>query len=401
MERYDVIVVGAGPAGSSAAKTAAQKGLKVLLLEKNPAPGMKVCAGGIRPSVVRHLDIDDDVIEREIDGFRFISPWLNEAEVSLKPEKAYTVYRSKFDKWLAETATSHGSELKVNTEVLDVSVDDEVTVTAKTRGRTRQFGCTILIAADGVNSKITRKFGIIDDIAKFNSSMMVCKQYELQLDNHSIASLIGDNMEFYFSKLIANRGYGWIFPKDGGVTVGIGQGASERTNVSEHLDYFMKKHTLARKKLKSAKITSVGSACLPFHGFARKPYAKGILAAGDSAGFVMPFTGEGIYYAIRSGEFAAEVAAEAHSCWDNSEHTLRNYKELCDAAFGADLMLERWVHSNFNACGNRRRELLIELLKNEDELSGALINMFSRQKKPTRRQALEIALRVYPRFALS
>lgn len=401
MERYDVIVVGAGPAGSSAAKTAATKGLKVLLLEKNPAPGMKVCAGGIRPSVVRHLDIDDVVIEREIESFRFVSPWLNEAIVDLKPQKAYTVYRKKFDRWLAEMAVSRGAELKLNTEVLDVSVGDEVTVSASTRGRTKHYGCTVLIAADGANSRITRKFGIIENTPKFNRDMMVCKQYEMALGNSQIDSLIDGHMEFYFSKLIAYNGYGWIFPKDNAVTVGVGQAASARTNVSERLDYFVKKHPLAKKKLKNAKITSTGSACLPFHGFSKKPYAKGILAAGDCAGFVMPFTGEGIYYAIRSGEFAAEVAADAHSCWDNSERALRRYKELCDAAFGADLMLEMWVHSNFSGYGNRRRELLVELLKNESELSEAMVNMFSRQKKPTRKQALEIALRLYPRFALS
>jgi len=401
MERYDVIVVGAGPAGSSAARVASTKGLKVLLLEKNPAPGMKVCAGGIRPAVVRHLDIDDGIIERELESFRFISPWLNEAVVNLAPQKAYTVYRHKFDKWLAEMAVSHGAELKVNTEVIDVSVGDDVTVTATTRGKTKQYGCNILIAADGVNSSITRKFGIIDNIPKFNSSMMVCKQYEMALSNSQIDSLIDGHMEFYFSKLIAYNGYGWIFPKDNAVTVGIGQSASEHTNVSERLDYFVKKHPLAKKKLKGAKITSVGSACLPFHGFSKKPYAKGILAAGDCAGFVMPFTGEGIYYAIRSGEFAAEVAADAHSCWDNSERTLSRYKELCDAAFGADLRLERWVHSNFNSCGNRRRELLIDLMKNDSELSKAIVNMLARQKKPTREQTLRIALALYPRFALS
>lgn len=398
MERYDIIVVGAGPAGSSAAKTAAQKGLKVLLLEKNPAPGMKVCAGGIRPSVIRHLDIDDEVIEREIDGFRFISPWLNEAEVSLKPEKAYTVYRSKFDKWLAENAVSHGAELRMNTEVTDVSVDEDVVVTATSKGRAKKFGCSILIAADGVNSKITRKFGIINNIPKFNRRIMVCKQYEMKLPNRQIDELIQDNMELYFSKTISYRGYGWIFPKDNAVTVGIVQSPSERINVSEHLDNFLREHPTARKKLKNAKITSEGTGCLPFSGFVKKPYARGIIAAGDCAGFVMPFTGEGIYYAIRSGEFAAEVAADAYSCWDDSERRLRKYRQMCGEAFGADMLLEKWANSNFTGCGNRRRELLVDLIDTDPQVARVVVDLFSRQNKLTSREAIEILLKNSPRL---
>ena len=367
----DVIVVGAGPAGSTAAAYLAQAGVDVLLLEKTAFPREKVCGDGLTPRAVRQLirmgvDIDEPgwVKNRGLrivgGGHRLEMPW---PDLASYPGHGLVRTRLDFDDILARHAQKAGAQLfertAVTGPVLDETTGRIVGVTAKPvdpespGAKGRQAGgevtyrAPIVLAADGNSTRLSLAMG---RGKRDDRPMGVAVRTYYTSPRHD-----DDWLESWLelwdgepgnSSLLP--GYGWIFGVGDG-TVNVGLGVLNTSSAFQHVDY----KDLLRRWLDQTpeewgirehnRTQPVRGAALPM-GFNRKPhYADGMLLVGDAGGMVNPFNGEGIAYAMESGEMAAEVVTQALSRTTQSGHerALQGYVTALDQRYGGYYTLGR------------------------------------------------------------
>ena len=344
----DAIVVGAGPAGSSAAYWLASAGLDVLLLEKAAFPREKVCGDGLTPRGTRALvDIGIDTSEaagwRHNKGVRVVAEGmrvhLNWPELSSFPLHGTVRPRADLDALLASRAVKAGAHLHEHTAVTDLVIDraGRVGGVAATCGPEKRDVCyraPVVLACDGASGRLARYLGLHRNdkrpmgvaVRRYYTSPRTDDDY---LEIHTLDD----------PRLMP--GYGWIFGMgDGTVNVGLGALNSSagfgktpyRAMLTRWVD-----GTPEGWGLREA--TAVGptrGAGLPM-GFNRTPhYSRGMLLVGDSAGSANPLTGEGIPYAIESGKFAAEavVQALARPAGSQRERALHAYPARMAAEWG-------------------------------------------------------------------
>ncbi len=303
--KYDVIVVGAGPAGSSAARFAAQSGASVLMLEKDREVGVPVrCAEGVgEKGVLTVLDkLEPEWIEQKITGVMLYSPSGLEVKVDSK-EVGYVLNRKRFDQGLAELAAKEGAEIITKAYVYDLILKDGKVAGVKVKhlGNEYEILADIVIGADGVESRVGRWAGLKTRVPM--KDMETCAQYTAQN-----IDLDENYCHFYFSSSIAPKGYLWVFPKGEGlanVGLGISGEASKDKSVYQYLDEFMKEYFP-----NAAIITTVvgGDPCSLEQD---KIYADGLMLVGDAARQVNPVSGGGIVNGMVAGKFAGMVAGKA------------------------------------------------------------------------------------------
>jgi len=339
--KYDVIVVGAGPGGSSAAKECAENGLKVALLEKCPQPGMKVCAGGVDSRIIQDFGIDDSVIQYHTKKHVSISP--SGKRRMIENIDSAVVNRKDFDLYLAERAINAGATLLTSTYCLGVKKEGNqiVGVNAKTPKGTMKIFAKIVIAADGFYSITARSAGLMPKYSPSDIGLTVqCETY-VKHEN----DIETDTKYFFYGSDISPCGFGWIYPKKHGYTVGLGSLASyvKKSLLSRNLHYFINEHPIASKILsKTFSKSKIQAACLPLR-LSPKICDNGILVVGDAAGQVSPLGGNGIYYSMNAGKLAGEVATEALTEDDVSQSKLRKYEELFLFKFGDKLRSQRKI----------------------------------------------------------
>jgi geranylgeranyl reductase family protein len=350
----DVIVVGAGPAGSATAFYLAQAGLDVLLLEKTRFPREKVCGDGLTPRAVRSLitmgiDTTEEKGWLRNRGLRVIGGGvrleLDWPDLATYPNYGLTRTRLDFDQMLATAAAGAGAVLHTRTNVTGPIFDRSgrvvgVSATGPDK-EPLEFNAPLVIAADGVSGRFALALGL----AKREDRPLgvAVRQYfrsELRHDDEYLESWIELRSREHPDKLLP--GYGWIFGLgDGRVNVGLGvlnsSAAFGNTNYRNLLadwlagtpeDWGMADPANADGKPQGA--------ALPM-GLNRVPhYTRGVMLVGDSGGMVNPFNGEGIAYAMESGELAAEVAVQAlaRSSGTARERALAHYPAELKARYG-------------------------------------------------------------------
>ncbi len=362
----DVIIVGAGPGGSTAASYLARAGVDVLVLEKSAFPREKVCGDGLTPRAVRQLvklgiDLDEAGWIRN-HGLRIVGgghqievPWPDLAEY---PSYGLVRTRLDFDAILVQHAQKLGARLEERTAVtgpvLDESTGRIVGVTARRiddagrkSGAELTFTAPIVIAADGNSSRLGLAMGLPK---RDNRPLGVAVRTYYTSPRH------GDDwleswLELWDGEPGASDllpGYGWIFGVGDG-TVNVGLGILNTSKAFQHVDYKdllvrWLEHTPDAWGLREPNRTQpIQGAALPM-GFNRKPhYANGMLLVGDSGGMVNPFNGEGIAYAMESGEIAAEVVTQALSRTTRTGHeqALTGYVSALDSRYGGYYTLGR------------------------------------------------------------
>ena len=326
MIETDVIVVGSGPAGSSAAKHTALGGAKVILIDKKSEIGApKRCAEGVSIQGLEHLGIEPSPrwVTQEIEGVRLVAPdgtdvWLTKDEVQL-PEAGYILERKVFDKHMAMDAARAGAEIKIKTLVTGVEkINDGYIVETESMGEKIDYKCKILIAADGPEGHVARWAGLKP--AAKAKEMESGVQYEMCNVEFERPGVI----EFYFGS-VAPGGYVWIFPKgDDIANVGLAilPHKAEKT-AKEYLDDFIANSPY----LKNAQAVELNVGGDPVGGMTKKLYDNNILVCGDAAGQVNPLTGGGIISGMRGGMCAGQVAAQAIK-EDCSKKFLKQYDEM-------------------------------------------------------------------------
>ncbi|MBU7047156.1 MAG: geranylgeranyl reductase family protein [Theionarchaea archaeon] len=339
----DVIVVGAGPAGSMAAQAVAEKGYSVTVLEKGPLRREKPCGGAVSDRVEKEfgLNPEDKFWDRQCKGVTLCSPHNRTASLTSDETLAYLVMRETFDYYLVEKAQKKGVKFVDNTFV------EPFLKNGKVRGvKTKEeiIESDIVIACDGTPSTFARKLGIYRGNDRNQAATY---QYQMKMDNKEIEEKIGNNIEIYFGHHWVPYGYTWIFPKDGKVTVGNGTWFRAfkkfKINMKECLNTFINKHPVASLKLENAEILYPQSAMIGFTGISNPMYLDNIMIAGDAAGFVSLPTGEGIYYSMVSGRIAGEVAGKALNKKDTTRRVLKEYEKRTSKEIGADMKWGPWI----------------------------------------------------------
>lgn len=323
----DVIVVGAGPAGSAAAFHCASAGLDVLLLEKSEFPRDKVCGDGLTPRAVAEL-VRMGLPIREQDGWirtkglrvlggghRLELAW---PELSSYPSYGLAKSRMSLDHTLADHARAAGAKLLERTNVTGALRDERtgrVTgVAAKTVEGEATYRAPVVIAADGVSARLATGMGLEK---RMDRPMGVAVRTYFRTPRHDDAWM-ESHLELWDGvphKSNLMPGYGWIFALgDGTANVGLGSVAS--TAAATKVDYrslFAKWMANAPAEWEFTPDTQVGpvrGAALPM-GFNRGPlYGNGLMLVGDSAGMISPFNGEGIAYGLQAGRVAADAIAQ-------------------------------------------------------------------------------------------
>ncbi|MBI5681332.1 MAG: NAD(P)/FAD-dependent oxidoreductase [Methanobacterium sp.] len=329
----DVLVVGAGPAGSSAAKHAALNGAKVLMIEKKSEIGApKRCAEGVSKDGLIKLGIEPSSrwITSEIDGIRMVSPggtdvWLTEDTVKL-PEMGYVVERKVFDKFMAMDAARAGADIMLKTLAKGLEIKDgHAFVKAEKMGEEFEIKAKLVIGADGPESRVGRWGGLKTAIKpKHMESGAQFEMVGVEMQNPNA-------LEFYFGS-VAPGGYAWVFPKgDDIANVGLAV-ISTLTEKSayEHLVEFAK--TCPTTKNATAVELNIGGD--PVGGILKKIATDNVMVVGDAAGMVNPLTGGGIISGMQGGLIAGEIAAAAIKEDDVSEKRLVEYEKRCEKELG-------------------------------------------------------------------
>ena len=367
----DVIVVGAGPSGSTAAYYLAQAGLNVLLLEKSRFPRDKVCGDGLTPRAVKSLvamgiDVSEEAGWLRNKGLRVIGgglrlelPW---PELSSYPGYGLVRTRASLDEQLARRAQAAGAKLIEGANVSGPLLDDDgqiigVTVEAEDESKSKStdpeversvappqtFRARVVVAADGNSSRLSVAMGLRK---RDDRPLGVAVRTYYRSPRHD-----DDYLESWLDLWDGDRllpGYGWIFGMGDG-TSNVGLGLLNTSTAFGNTDY----RALLKRWLRSMpeewgyveenRTEPVRGAALPM-GFNRTPhYHRGLLLAGDAAGMVNPFNGEGIAYAMESGEILARVVAQAlaRPTAAELERVLRSYPDALQDAYGRYYTLGR------------------------------------------------------------
>jgi len=324
-KEYDVIIVGAGPAGLASAKSCAENNLKTLLVEEHPAIGTPVqCGEALARFVFEKLGMEPE--GNEIKKIEVFSPNRKKAEIIFpEPSLFLVIERKRFEKQLAMKIANIGANILTKTSAVDVIKENGFIKGAilERFGEKIRIKSKIVIDASGPNAVIARKSGlkIYTESGRFDS----CAQF--QMSNIKIEK---STAEMYFGSF-APGGYVWIFPKgDGAANVGIGINGGEGNKALGHLRNFIEKD----ERLKNGSIIEMNAGIVPVGGVIKKMVSNGLIVAGDAARMVNPLTGGGMRFAFRAGEIAGKIASDALKAGDFSEKKLSEYEKLWDKEFG-------------------------------------------------------------------
>jgi geranylgeranyl reductase family protein len=336
MERFDAIVVGAGPAGSTAALRLARGGAQVLLLDRERFPRDKPCGGGLTQRAVRQLPVSvEPVVEEVVDrfelGFRYRWRFERGGEAPL----VLMTQRRRLDAYLAERAAEAGAHFRDGQRVTELEL-----------GRTEpvvRFGgqaaaAPLVIGADGVNG-ISAKFvgpGKRNHGVALEGNVPYVHAREERWRGRAVV-VLGT----------VPGGYSWVFPKGDHVNVGIGGWESEGPRLRKHLE-----RACAAYGLPFGRLEGVRGYRLPMRGRADAAFSGRVALVGDAAGLVDPLSGDGIYEALLSARLAAEsgldlLAGRRNSLEPYGERLARELDPLMSASWSAKLAFDRFPRLAF------------------------------------------------------
>ncbi len=325
--RYDVVVIGAGPAGSVAARFAAENGASVLMLERDREPGIPVrCAEGVSHNgIAPFIDIDQRWIAAKIDVAKLHSP-NGETAIMRNNGTGYVLERRIFDTALCELAAEKGALLVTKADALDLVWENDKIIGVKYKylGEIRTVKCDIVIGADGVESRVGRWAGI--DTSLRLEDIDTCVQYTL-----AGIDVEKDTCEFYFGKEVSPGGYVWIFPKSdhtANVGIGIAGHLAHEKGPKEFLDEFM------QKRFPNATVTYTVYGGVPTAAALKELVKDNVMIVGDAAHQVNPITGGGIVQAMIAARSAGKVAAEAVKQKRFDAKFLKKYTKEWDKTLG-------------------------------------------------------------------
>lgn len=362
MQQYqsDVLVVGAGPAGSMTAKTVAELGLDVIFIEEHETPGTPVfCGEGLSINGIKNAGLEPvaPYVCQQITTARVVAPNGNTVDLHAMDWTGYTLDRSEFDKALAENAVKAGAKLMTKVSATGVIKEGEqiVGVKAIKDGKEIEFRAKVVIGADGHWSIIRRSAGL----ANYFDDWVTCAQYKLSgLDLEDSAV-----NEFWIGEIYAPGGYAWVFPKSKKVAnVGVGVRDKHTKPAVEYLKDFVANDP----RFRNAKIEMKNGGICPVSGTLDRIVMDGLILTGDSAGQLIPMTGAGLHCSIQSGKMAGRTAVAAIKEGDVSEERLSAYRVEFDEYWGRRIIEAGKVLNMLDKFNDEDLDILAEVISHKD-----------------------------------
>ena len=340
---FDIVIVGAGPAGSSAAYEVARNASSVALLEKESVVAETVRTSGVTwVKDAKSFGIPEDCYN-PIKNYSFCSP-SNTVTISDDVAKAAVLDVRKTYRHLAKQAQESGAKLFTDTNVTDVITDDQkrpIGVIAKSAGKEIKFHAKVVIDCSGFQSVVGKMLGLITQWERFGAGA----EYEVRAEN------VDDKTWWLMvGQKYSPAGYAWIFPVGGDIVrIGVGVGKPESdVDPTERLNELMENREGPIKDLGAITKIEFHYGLIPNDGLSRKTVYDNLILVGDSAGHANPLVLEGIRYAIRFGRVAGRVASDAVKNDDTSENALKPYetdwkKAIESKINSASKVQNRWI----------------------------------------------------------
>jgi electron transfer flavoprotein-quinone oxidoreductase len=356
-EKFDAIVVGAGPSGNTAAYTLAKAGLKVLQIERGEYPGSKNVQGAILyadalekviPDFRDDAPLERHVIEQRVwvlDDNSFVGTHYRSDDYNKPPYNRYTIIRAQFDKWYSGKVRAAGALLICETTVDELLMDGKRCIGVRCDRQGGEVYADVVILADGVNSTLARKAGLHGELSAGNVALavkeilfmpeeVIQQRFNIKEDEGVVIELMGTVTE-------GMVGTGFLYTNKDSLTIGLGCMLSDfKANPNRTTPYALleklKKHPSVAPLIEGGEMKEYAAHLIPEGGFHAVPqvYGDGWLIVGDSGGFVNGVHREGSNLAMTTGQLAAQTVIEAKAAGkEMTAKTLRSYREKLNASY--------------------------------------------------------------------
>ena len=355
----EIVVVGGGPAGLLAAKTAAEKGSYVSLFDSKDKIGLhEHCAGLVSIQGLKKLNLDklpSYIIQNDsIRGAIIFSSSPLSITVEKKQPTAYVIDRKKYDLYLSALATEADVNIETSSRILKIKREENsLELKLGKKNSYKRIKSKIAILAEGRFPQLNKQIGLptpSKDKVVF-SSMYIMR---------NLKNLDPNYVEIYLDQRFAPGFFSWIIPlNDSEAKVGL---ASQQKPASNYLDLFIKKHPIAKLKLVNAEITKRMNGAIPLGSFIKKTFTDNILVVGDAAGQTKPTTGGGVVFGGIAAQIAGTVANEAINNNRFDTRFLSKYSRLWKKEFGFNLTIMKYVRQYLNGLNDEDLNKLFVIL---------------------------------------
>lgn len=350
-DRFDAIVVGAGPAGITAARELASAGLSVVVLERGQYPGAKNVSGGIlyrhpteafAPGFESEAPLERPIIEQRylaLTEDAMIGGVFRSMRFAEPPYNAYSVLRAEFDRWYAGTAEALGAEVYPEFTIVDLLWENGTVAGVTTGDPDGELLAHCVVLADGANSLLAKAAGLHQEWQPREQALVAKELIALPAekidDRFALPAGMGAAYEIFGESTWGLLGYGFIYTNKESISIGTGALLEDLIvsgrNVNDMLDRF-KRHPAIAPLIAGGETIEYAAHLIPELQVNRLPqlYADGVVVVGDAAGLLNPVNREGANLAMLSGKLAAETIIEAKAAGDFSARTLAAYKRRVD-----------------------------------------------------------------------
>jgi geranylgeranyl reductase family protein len=354
---YDVVIVGAGPAGATTGYHLARTGFHALILEKEKLPRYKPCAGAVAARTLDILDFDiSQAVEKAVHSVYFTHKFGRGHLITAELPLAYMVMRDRFDFLLTERAAQAGVEVIQEAEVTDINIHSHYAIV--TAGG-QQFRGRIVVGADGSKSTVARLLKLWSD-----RRLVVTVQSEVFVDPSIMAK---HSSRMWVDIGSVPLGYAWLFPKADHLSMGVGSFQRRARGLKR---YFWR---CLRRMVSDYRSIRIYVHPLLIWGGGCKLARNRAILVGDAAGITDPLTGEGIYYAIRSGIIAARVIGR---CLSQGQYSMTEYEQAIQSRLGRSLQMAMKLSALFYAfprvthrfglCNDKMTTYFGEMMRNSE-----------------------------------
>jgi geranylgeranyl reductase family protein len=363
----DVLVVGAGPAGSTAARTAAALGLHTILLEEHPEVGCPThCTGKLSVHAFERFGLPPSLIQSSLRAAALYAPDGTVARVRRSTVDSYVVDRDPFDRYLAGRAAEAGAEVITGARARAVAREGaSMRVEVERGGGRTTFAASLVIDAEGANPVLPPQLGI-----RPRRTLVHGLQYEVE----GAVVEAGDAPNLYFGREVAPGFFAWLMPIGGdrgrlGLAVDPRQTARPPLHFLERL---MAGHPDVAPRVARARVVRKLAGRIPILGLRRPTWTDGMLVVGDAAGQVKATSGGGIYFSMLAGELAGTAAARHLSGAADAAQALPGYETAWQQAFGREVRFTTIVRQTLNRLSDRHINAVIRALATDGGLRRAV-----------------------------